>query len=149
VRERCLEVPVDLSDLPVAAALLEGMGEVIDRSDTEVSAIVYGALGNLTPALITVRRDAGGLVVRGVSQEPLIKQHLARKIVTRIGQRRRSIRARATRAEGPQRRWNQPGTPRDRERPLADRRGPGASLACPGEIRQRINAWPAPRRAVP
>jgi hypothetical protein len=38
------------------------MGEVIDRSDTEVSAIVYGVLGNLTPALITVRRDAGGLV---------------------------------------------------------------------------------------
>ena len=56
------EVPVDLSDLPVAVALLEGMGEVIDRSDTEVSAIVYGVLGNLTPALITVRRDAGGLV---------------------------------------------------------------------------------------
>jgi hypothetical protein len=68
----------------VAVALLEGMGEVIDRSDTEVSAIVYGGLWNLTPALITVRPDAGGLVVRGVSQEPLIKQHLARKIAVRV-----------------------------------------------------------------
>ena len=53
---------------------------MIDRSDTEVSAIVYGGLGNLTPALITVRRDAGGLVVRGVSQEPLIMQHLAGRL---------------------------------------------------------------------